>query len=127
MVNGLHDAALLVGAVAHPVHLARRDEQMRAPLAHMAVEDVALLDAEIARVLYAAALAVAQAVVAVDGRVGLGEEVQQRGLCAGTAAALAEHRRHERLERHGHLLLHRHALRGIDCHGEKERRRKRGG
>lgn len=112
-VNGLHDTALLVGHVAHPVGLARADEHMRAPALDVPVQQVLLVDLEAARVPHRAAVAVVQALVAVARRVRLGEQLRDpRGRAgAGAGRPPAQHRRHERLERDGHLLLHGHALR----------------
>lgn len=95
MLNGLHDAALFVGAVAHPVGLARGDEDVRRPLLDLAVQLVLGLDLEVARVLDAAPVAVVEALVAVDRGVRLGEELRHgRGTGAAAVGAPPEDRRH---------------------------------
>lgn len=70
-VHGLHDAALLVGDIAHPVRLARRNQQVGAPSLDVAIQLFRLVDVELARVLDGARCAVVEAVVAV-----------YRGVCA---------------------------------------------
>lgn len=72
-VYRLHDAALLVGDIAHPIRLARRNHQMRAETLHMSVQLLRLVNFEFARVLDAAAVAVAQTLVAIYSGVGGGE------------------------------------------------------
>lgn len=106
----LHDAALLVLDVAHPVGLARRDEDVGAPALDVPVQDVALLDLEVTRVLDGAARAVVGAVVAVDvGRGAREQIIGGRRLGLGVSRAVAERELprpvEERLETQRHLLL----------------------
>jgi hypothetical protein len=72
-VYRLHDAALLIRDIAHPIRLARGNNQMRAESLHMAKQLLGLVNLELARVLDGAAGAVVQAFVAVHSRVGGGE------------------------------------------------------
>lgn len=83
MVERLHHAALLVGDVAHPVALARRHQHMRRPALDVPIELVALLDLEALGVLHRAAVAVAQAVLAVD----LGLDPREEAVCRAGAAS----------------------------------------
>jgi hypothetical protein len=73
LVYRLHDAALLVGDIAYPVRLARRDNQMRVETLHMAKELFRLVNLKLAWVLDGAAGAVVQAFVPIYGGVGGGE------------------------------------------------------
>lgn len=100
LFNRLHDAALFVGHLAHPVRLAGADDQMGAPGLDLAVHDVGGLDLEAPRVPDGAALAVVEALVAVDGRVRLGEELRGRRRTGpgGTTGAAAKDGRYKRLE-----------------------------
>lgn len=84
LLETLHDAALLVGNVADPVRLARRNEHMGAPPLDEAVELVLRLNLEAAGVLDVARVAVVGALFAVDGGVRLGEQLihGRRARCA---------------------------------------------
>ena len=114
LIDRLHDTALLVRDFAHPVALPRGDEDVCAPARDVAVEQVALLHLEIARVAYGAAVAVAGAVVAVDlGRRAREQLVRRRGpvLLPGTLPVAAQRELprpiQQRLEPQCHLLLQR--------------------
>lgn len=82
LFDGLHDAALLVGDIVRPVGLARGDQDVGAPALDAAVQVVALLDLEVLGVVRGAAVAVAQAVLAVHLGVDLGEELPDRRAAA---------------------------------------------
>lgn len=97
-VQRLHHAPLLISDVAHPVALARRHQHVRRPPLDVAVQLVVLLDLEALGVLYRAAVAVAQAVLAVDLGLHPGEEdIWRRAAAAahgqplGAADQLLEH------------------------------------
>lgn len=108
LVYSLHHTALLISHIAHPVRLAGADEQMRAPALDLPVEHILGVDLEAARVLDGAAVAVVQALVAVDGGIRLVEELREpRRSLLGAAAAPEVGG--EGLERHGHSLLDGHA------------------
>lgn len=70
LVHRLHDAALLIGNISHPVAFPRRHEKMGIETLDMAVQLLRLINVEFARVFYAATGAVVQTVVAINGRVG---------------------------------------------------------
>lgn len=108
--NRLHDAALLVGHVAHPVRLARRDQDVCAPPLDEPVQLVILVDLEPLGVLHRAAVAVAVAVLAVDGLVDDREQVLQRRLAARVADGERLGAVDERFERRCHLGFVRKVL-----------------
>jgi hypothetical protein len=96
--NRLHNAALLVCNIAHPVCLASRNNQMRTPSLHVSIQLFRLVNLKFAWVLDAATGAVVQAVVAIYRGVGGREEVL-RLLSLGELVTILQRRNFGRRKR----------------------------
>ena len=102
MGDGLHQAALLVGDIVHPVRFAGRDKHMGAPALDEAVKLVVFIDLEALGVVNGAGLTIAITVLAVDGLIDNREQFAQSGLATRVANGERLYAVDERLEHASH-------------------------